>query len=79
MYYHCKIFYILYRYELKDNHFESDCHKQFEKFTITRYIIEKLDVDNLTKTLKKYVDIHNKKYYFYHIICVFKVNDDHYV
>ena len=38
------------RYELKDEHSESDCHKHFELFTITIYIIEKPDVDNLTNT-----------------------------
>ena len=59
--YHCKICDIIIRCELKDEHLESDCHKHFELFTFTRYIIEKPDVDNLTKTLKNYVDIHNKK------------------
>ena len=55
MYYHCEICDIIIRYELKDNHFESDCHILFEVFTITRYIVEKPNVDNLTKTIKKYV------------------------
>ena len=77
MYYHCEICDIINRYELKVKRLKSDCPKHFELFTITRYIIEKPDVDNLTKTLKKYVDIHIKKYYSYRIICVFRVNDDH--
>ena len=33
----------------------------------------------ISPTLKKHVDYHNKKNYLYQIICVFKVNDNHYI
>ena len=57
MYYHCEICAITIRFELKDKQLESDCHKHFELFTITKYIIGKPDVDNLNKIPKEYVDI----------------------
>ena len=65
MTYHCKLCDKLLRYEIKDEHFKSNCHKFFELFTITRYFVGNPNFINLSDIMKKYVDIHNKKYSFF--------------
>ena len=42
-----------------------------------RYIIAKSDISQLNEIMKKYVKIHNKKYYLYQIRCALK--DDQYL
>ena len=65
--------------EINDKHFESDCHKLYNQFTIKRYIVENPNYNKFSGIIKKYVDIHNKKCSFFHFICVKKVDDNHYI
>ena len=52
-------------YEKEDKHFRSICHKLFDQFTITRYLVENPNIKNLSEIMKKYVEIHNEKYSFF--------------
>ena len=79
MTYHCKPCDKIFRHEVKDEHFKSNCNNLFDQFTITRFIVENPNIINLSEIMKKYVDIHNKKYSFFHIICVMKVEDKQYI
>ena len=44
--------------------------------TNMRYLVENPNNINLTQIMKKHVDIHNKKYCFFHNICVVEVTDN---
>ena len=79
MTYHCKLCDNKSRYEIKDKPFKSNCHKFFDQFTIARYIVENPNIINLSEKKNKYVDIHSKKYSFFHIISVLKVDDNQYI
>ena len=62
---HCEICNQIKRYQKKDRLFKSNYHKFFEQLTITRYIIENTNINNLTEIIKKYGNIHNTKYSFF--------------
>ena len=79
MTYHCKVCDKIIRYEIKDKHFKSNCLNFFDQFTITRYIVGNPNINNLSELMKKYIDIHNKKNSFFHIICVMKVDGNQYI
>ena len=73
MTYYCNLCYKTINLKSKHKHFKSKIHKFLEDFIILRYIAENPDINQLNEIMKKYVNIYNKKYYFYQIRCVLKV------
>ena len=61
MIYLCKSFDKIFKDEIEEKYFESKCHKFFDEFTITRYIVENPNINIFSDKMKKYVDIPNKK------------------
>ena len=71
MHHHCETFDKRFRYETKDKLFKRNCHKIFEQLTFMRYIVKNPNVNNLSETIKKYVNIRNTNYCFFKLfVCL---------
>ena len=57
----------------KYKHVKSMNHSWHEESIIRRYTFSNLDFDEIDRILKKYVNVHNKKYEKFEILCSFKM------
>ena len=79
MTYYCKIYDSTINLGTKHKQIKSRKHTNLEDFFIMRFIVENHDSTQLNGIMKRYIDVHNKKYDLNHVRCVLEVNDNQYL
>ena len=73
MSYYCKVCDLYIKPLSKYEHVKSMNHTWHEESIIRKYIFSNPDFDAIHRLLRNYVNVHNKKYEKFEIVCSFKL------